>query len=94
VAYEMVKTTDNFFNVPSSYPFPVELPFDINVTAVDGQVFKDTIFNFDSGPTEGSHQFGDLGGKPTGENVVINDGDIVTPLSYLMLVTLFIVMSI
>ena len=90
----MVKTSDNYYIAPADFPFPITLPFTINVTAIDGQSFEDMIYNFNSEPTYGTHQFGDLGGKPSGEAIIAaSDGDIVTPLTFLMLIALFIVMN-
>jgi len=42
-AYPGVRTTDNFFTLPSTYPTPVTFPLSINVVDTNGQKVSDTI---------------------------------------------------
>jgi len=42
-AYPGVRTTDNFFTLPSNFPTPVTFPISINIVDTNGQKVSDTI---------------------------------------------------
>jgi expansin (peptidoglycan-binding protein) len=80
------RTSDNFFTSSGNIKFPMVFPIRIQVEAIDGQVFNDTISaltnDVDIG---GTQQFGKLGGPP-GNSAISTQITWIALLSSILLV--------